>query len=184
MIVGFIFSFFIAFILAIFAGNNAKIKVIFSPLITVLKTIPTASLVYLFVLLSGVKNAPIHIVILVALPINYESICLGFESTEKEIVEASKVDGSSVVNTIFKVKLPLAMPYIVLGIKSSFALAFKVEIMAEVIPGSTSNGIGCAIVSAQRSDPTNMIPVFAYSIVAIVIMLLVDTMFNNKNNNL
>ena len=89
-----------------------------------------------------------------------------------------------VINTIFKIKLPLAIPYIVLGIKSSFALAFKVEIMAEVITGSTSNGIGCAIVSAQRSDPTNMIPVFAYSIIAIVIMLLVDTMFNNKNNNL
>ena len=120
------------------------------------------------------KNAPIYIVILVALPINYESICLGFESTEKEIIEASKVDGSNIINTIFKIKLPLAIPYIVLGIKSSFALAFKVEIMAEVITGSTSNGIGCAIVSAQRSDPTNMVPVFAYSLVAIVIMLIFD----------
>lgn len=182
MIVGFIISFVLAFILGLFAGNNRKIKVMFSPLITILKTIPTASLVYLFVLLSGIKNAPIYIVVLVALPINYESVCLGFESTEKEIVEASQIDGSSLINTIFKVKLPLALSYIFLGIKSSFALAFKVEIMAEVITGSTSNGLGCAIVSAQRSDPTNMTPIFAYSLIAIVIMFVVDTLFSELKN--
>ena len=64
------------------------------------------------------------------------------------------------------------------GIASSFALSLKIEIMAEVITGYTRLGLGSAILSAQRSDPTNMVPVFAYSLVAIVIMLVFDSVAN------
>ena len=64
------------------------------------------------------------------------------------------------------------------GVASSFALSLKIEIMAEVITGYTRMGLGSAILAAQRSDPTNMVPVFAYSLVAIVVMLIVDGLSN------
>ena len=70
------------------------------------------------------------------------------------------------------------MPYIVVGIASSFGLSLKIEIMAEVITGYTRLGLGSAILAAQRSDPTNMVPIFAYSFVAIVVMLVFDLLSN------
>lgn len=182
MIIGFIISFMFAFVLGVISGNIKKFKYLILPFISLLKSIPTASLVYLFILLSGVNNAPIYIVVLIALPILYEGVCSGFENVDKDLIEAAEVDGSNLFNTIISIKLPLSMPYIFLGIKQSFALAFKVEIMAEVITGSSSNGLGCAIVSAQRNDPTNMVPVFAYSLIAVVIMLLIDLLFSNSKN--
>lgn len=183
MIIGFSISFMIAFVLGIIAGNSEKFQLIILPFISLCKSIPTASLVYLFILISGVSNAPIYIVVLISLPILYESVCSGLMSVDKELIEAGQVDGSSFFNTIIRIKLPLAIPYIILGIKQSFALAFKVEIMAEVITGSSSNGLGCAIVSAQRNDPTNMVPVFAYSLIAILIMLIIDLLFSLSKSN-
>ena len=182
MISGFAISFVIAFILGALAGNSSFIKEILQPLMLVLRSVPTASLVYLFLLLAGVKLAPIYIVVLIALPILYEAIEKGIEEVPKDIIQASQVDGSNIFDLNVRVKIPLAMPYILVGINSSFALSFKIEIMAEVITGSSMYGLGSAIVSAQRSDPTNMVPVFAYSLVAIVIMLLIDNTVKTINN--
>ena len=174
MLKGFALSFVIAFVLGVIAGNFEKVKYSLVPIMTMIKSIPTASLVYLFLLAAGIENAPIYIVSLVSMPILYEAIRSGIESVNENLIDALRLDGTSLVNANIKVKIPLAWPYIAVGIDSSLALSFKIEIMAEVITGSGKLGLGSAIASAQRSDPTNMIPIFAYSIIAIVIMYILD----------
>lgn len=178
MIGGFAISFVIAFILGSIAGNYPAFEELLKPTITIMKSVPTATLVYLFLVLVGAKLTPLLIVVLVSLPILYESVVGGIKSTPQVLIEASKIDASSALNTVIKVRIPLAIPYIVVGIASSFGLSLKIEIMAEVITGYTRSGLGSAILAAQRSDPTNMVPVFAYSLVAIVVMLIVDGLSN------
>lgn len=174
MIGGFIIAFIIAFILGNIASNLKPFEEILKPTMVILKSVPTASLVYLFLVIAGAKLTPLFIVVLVSLPILYESVVGGIESTPKQLIEASQIDASSVFNTAIKIRIPLAIPYIMVGIASSFGLSLKIEIMAEVITGYTRMGLGSAILAAQRSDPTNMVPIFAYSLVAIVVMLIVD----------
>ena len=69
--------------------------------------------------------------------------------------------------------LPTLAPGFASAFTSSFALSFKIEIMAEIIAGSTKPGLGSAIKYATTSDPSNMVPIFAYSLIAIVIMLII-----------
>lgn len=183
MILGFIISFALSLIIGIISGSNEIIKYILEPLISLLRSIPTVSLVYLFLLLVGIKIAPILIVILVAFPILFENIVAGIENVPEHIEYAARVDGSSFFKTLLKIKLPIAKPYILAGVYSSIGLAFKIEIMAEVITGSSSNGLGSAIVAAQRSDPTNMLPVFAYSTIVIAISLIIDYLIKHSNNS-
>lgn len=57
---------------------------------------------------------------------------------------------------------------------SSFALSFKIEIMAEVLTGYTRNGLGSAIQYARTSNPSDMATIFAYALIAIIIMLIVS----------
>lgn len=175
MIIGFIISFVLAFIFGIIAGNNKTFKELIKPTITILRSLPTATIVYLFLVLVGARLTPMYIVILVSFPILYESITAGIESTPSAIVDAAKLDTSSIVKMNVHIRIPLAVNYIVVGVASSFALSLKIEIMAEVITGYTRQGLGSAILAAQRSDPTNMVPVFAYSFFAILIMLVFDT---------
>lgn len=169
-VIGFALSFALAMVLGTIAGNVSFIKKILSPFFSALKSIPTASLVFLFLVLVGSKNAPILMVQLISLPIIYEAIVRGFENVDSFLKDASLVDGASWIQRITKIYLPNITPYIFVGIVSSFSLSFKIEIMSEVISGSTSEGIGSIIASCQKSDPTNLIPIFAYSLIAIVLV--------------
>lgn len=174
MFLGYAIAFGLAFIFGVIAGNNPAIEELLKPTITIFKSVPTATLVYLFLVVAGARLTPLFIVVLVSFPILYESITAGIKSTPADITNAGKLDNSSLLTLNLKIKIPLAFPYIMTGIASSFGLSLKIEIMAEVITGYTRLGLGSAILAAQRSDPTNMVPVFAYSFVAIVIMLIFD----------
>lgn len=172
--IGFIISFLLAMILGILAGNIHWLEVFLKPLITVLKSIPTAALVFLFLVMSGSKYAPIYIVFLLSFPILYESVVGGMNSITKEINDAIRIDSKKSLYPIFKVKIPLSLPYVIVGLASSFALSLKTEVMAEIITGSTDEGLGCAISLYRNSDPTNLSPIFAIALIIIVFVLIVD----------
>lgn len=177
LIIGFGISFILALVFGIIAGNSKTLKRLFTPTISVLKSIPTASLVFLFLVLVGAKNAPILMVILISFPILYESISGGIENMDKDVINAMKLDSGSFIYNIIKIQIPLIIPYVVIGIASSFALSFKIEIMAEILTGSTRNGLGSAILASQKNDPTNMVPIFAYSLIAIIFSSLITIIF-------
>ena len=173
MIIGFTASFIIAMVFGALAGHFPHFKTLLNPIIIALKSIPTAALVFLFLIVSGARYAPIYIVVLISFPILYEAISAGVGNVSPELLEAAKVDGGKFWKTVFSIRLPLALPYILVGIASSFALSFKIEIMAEIITGDTKFGLGSAISAAQKNDPSNMVPIFAYSLIAIVFILLI-----------
>ena len=173
MIIGFMIALIIAFVLGLIVNDNEKLYQFFTPLMTFFKAIPTAALVFLFIVLLDAKNAPILVVVLIATPIIYESVVGGFRSTDKYVLESARVDGSNKVQRVLAIQLPLSVPYIIIGMISAFSLSFKIEIMAEVITGYTRSGLGSAIKGAQNADPTNMVPIFAYSLIAVVFMLII-----------
>lgn len=173
MFIGFGISFIFSLIFGLLAGHIPQLKILFNPILIVLKSIPTAALVFLFLVLSGAKYAPIYVVILISFPILYEAIAAGISNIPQEIINSSLVDGSHGLSTMLRIRLPLSVPYIIVGVASSFALSFKIEIMAEIITGDTSYGLGSAIAYAQRNDPGNMVPIFAYSLIAIIFILLI-----------
>ena len=174
MIIGFSISFLAALVVGIFAGNHQEVYDFLKPLMVVIKSIPTVVLVFLFVVLITPRNAPIFVVIVICFPILYEAVAGGFRKVEKDLVDASQVDGANYFDRVLFIKLPLSIPYIVIGIASSFSLSFKLEIMAEVITGYTRNGLGSVIHYTQQQDPTNLAGVFAYSLFAIIFMLLIS----------
>ena len=174
MFMGYIIALILAFIFGVIAGNNTYLEKVFAPTMTALRSIPTASLVYLFIVLAGFKLAPMYLVLLMSFPIIYEGVKEGIKNISPDIIGATKLDGASYLKDNIRVKIPLAKPYFLASMVSSFSLSFKIQIMAEVITGASTPGIGSAILGARSSDPTNMIPVFSYSLIAIVIMLIID----------
>lgn len=183
MLIGYIVSILLALIIGTFAGLYKKVYILLSPLMTTLKAIPTASLLFLFIVLAGFDNSPIYVVILVSFPILYESIVGGIVNIPSNINDAISLDGGNNIKNTLKVKLPLATNYILVGIASSFSLAFKVEIMSEVLSGSTNYGIGSSIKLSQITS-TNMTPIFAWTIIAVLLMLIFDYLAKIIKNKL
>lgn len=182
MFIGFGIALVVALLLGTLAGNIKWLEKLLKPSITILKAIPTAALILLFLVLMGVRNTPILIVVLICFPILYESVVGGFHSISKEIEDTLRIDSKNQVIGTLKVRLPLSMPSIIIGVSSSFALSFKIEIMAEIISGDTGYGLGTAISYAQSHNPSNMVPVFAYSFLAIIFMLIITLAMNFIKN--
>lgn len=183
MLIGYVVSILLALIIGTIAGLYKKIYILLSPLMTTLKAIPTASLLFLFIVLAGFDNSPIYVVILVSFPILYESIVGGIVNVPSNINDAISLDGGNNIKNTLKVKLPLSINYILVGIASSFSLAFKVEIMSEVLSGSTNYGIGSSIKLSQITS-TNMTPIFAWTIIAVLLMLIFDYLAKIIKNKL
>lgn len=171
---GFGYAFLLAFLFGTLAGEIKPLQRFFKPLILVLKSVPTAAFVFFFLVLSGTSRAPIWIVTLLAFPILYESFVSGINAVPQEIKWASRIDQARFLPKVLKIKIPLAIPYILLGVLNSFALSFKTEIMAEIVAGQTNPGLGSAIRVYRNEDPSNLTPVFAIALIAITVVLLVD----------
>ena len=178
VLIGFSISFIAAFVFGVIAGNSKIVSGLLKPTMIVLKSVPTATVVFLFMVLVGGTNAPILVTMLISFPILFEAVTAGIMNVDKETVEASKVDGANYLKRNMFIKIPLALPYIGVGVLASFSLSFKIEIMAEVITGSTSYGLGAVIRSAANAatnaDGTQMDSVFGYSLIAVIIVLLIS----------
>ena len=174
VLIGFAISFAIAFILGVFAGNSKVLAQLLKPTMVVLKSIPTATVVFLFVVMVTPRDAPILVTMLISFPILFEAVTSGIANVDKDTIEASKVDGANYVKRNMFIKIPLALPYIGVGILASFSLSFKVEIMAEVITGYSSYGLGSVIKARQNADPTDMVTIFGYSLIAVILVLIIS----------
>ena len=172
LLVGFSMSFLLAFILGIIVNNNDKAYHFVKPVITFFKAAPTATFVFLFIVISGAKNAPVYVIITGTFPLLYESIVGGFKSFDLALEHQARVDGANKIKRVWLIMLPAALPYIEVGLIQTFATAFKIEIMAEVITGYTNGGLGSIINTSQLLDPTNLVPIFAYSLMAILVIII------------
>lgn len=177
MIIGFSIASILGIVIGMIVGNLTSLKYVFNPTIIALKSIPTAAIVFLFLVLAGLRNAPIYVVGIIVFPIVYEATVSGYRNIEKDILDALKVDNHRKIYGNFIIKFPLSFPYIALGLISSFALSFKIEIMAEVISGSSSYGIGRAIQVSYINAENGMVPTFAYSLIAILVVMIISLVF-------
>ena len=173
-LIGFVSAFLIALILGTIAGHYKKVYLFLKPIMLVAKSIPTAALVFLFLVLSGSRFAPVYIVFLLSFPILYEAIAGGMHNIEDEVIDSVRLDTTNFFTITTKIKLPLALPYVIIGLTSSFALSIKTEIMAEIITGDTNYGLGCAISAYRNIDPTDLTPIFAIALIALIFILFID----------
>ena len=179
MLIGFAVASVLGIGVGIIVGNYLQLKYVFNPTMIAIKAVPTAALVFLFLTLIGYSEAPIFIVGIIVFPIVYEATVAGYRTIDPYVLMSARVDGAKRIRNNIFIRFPLAMPTIAVGLISSFALSFKIEIMAEVIAStSKSIGLGRAIQTSFTNSSNGLVPTFAYSLIAIIIMLLVTLLFD------
>lgn len=175
MIIGFSIASILGIILGMIVGNHTKIKYVFNPTMIALRSVPTAALVFLLLMLVGYNNSSMYIVGVIVFPMVYEATVSGYRNIDDKILMAMRVDSNNKFMNNFRIKLPLSMPYIAVGLVSSFALSFKIEIMAEVLTSSSNSyGLGRAIAVSFNNQSNGLVSTFAYAFIAIMLMLIVS----------
>lgn len=184
LLFSFLLSFAISFILGLLASEFYYVKLILKPIVLVLKTIPTAAVILILIVLLKPFTALFIIVFLVMFPILYEAIINGYENIDKNVINSLKVDARKhSLKAIFKIKVPLIFPYIILGIFQTLGLGMKVSLMAEVLVGN-NKVLGLGILIRQAYNFAYVDQILAYSIHAIILIALVDIIIYIIKKNL
>ena len=139
-------------------------------IINFLYTIPSISMLGFLIPFSGVGNttAVIALTLYALLPM-VRNTYTGITNVDKNIIEASRGMGSTNFQILFKIKLPLALPVIMSGIRNMVIMTIALAGIASFIG---AGGLGVAIYRGITTNNTAM--TIAGSLLIAIIALLAD----------
>ena len=122
--------------LGIYLTRKPKLAEIMIGITAVLQTIPSLALLGLLIPLVGIGKVPavIALVIYALLPI-VRNTYTGIKEVDQSLVEAATAMGMNQRKRLMKVELPLALPVIMAGIRTSMVLIIGTATLAALIGG-------------------------------------------------
>jgi glycine betaine/proline transport system permease protein len=132
-------------------ARSDRVKGLLQPVLDAMQTLP--SFVYLVpvVMFFGLGNvAAIFATFVYAVPPIIRLTDLGLRLVDKEVIEAADAFGASERQTLFIVRLPLAVPTIMAGINQTIMMALAMVVVASMIG---ARGLGQEVLRGlQRGD--------------------------------
>ena len=157
--------------LALLTVKSAFFHHLFSPLLTLFKATPVASVIFLMLLWMGRDNVPLWIAFMMAFPIVWSNVREGLLHANGQLLEMAKLFGVPKARVLFKLSLPALTPYLLSACRSAVALAWKAGIAAEVLCVPTRS-IGRAIFEGKTYLMTEEL--FAWTLLVILISVLIE----------
>ncbi|MBC7813914.1 MAG: ABC transporter permease subunit [Burkholderiales bacterium] len=150
VIVAVLLSIAIGIPLGILAARFRAVEVVLRPLLDTLQTIPTFVYLVPMIMFFDLGRVPgVLASIIYALPPVIRLTTLGIRHVDETVIEAAQAFGSSPMQTLFKVQLPLALPSIMTGVNQTLMMVLAMVVVAGLIG---SGGLGFEIVSAVADN--------------------------------
>ena len=134
--------------LGVVASQSNRVEAIVRPVLDTMQTMP--SFVYLIpaIFFFGIGGAPaIMATVIYAIPPAVRLTNLGIRQVSPEIVEATRSFGTTPLQMLVKVKIPLALPSIMMGINQTVMMALGMVVIATFIG---AGGLGYEVWQALR----------------------------------
>ena len=147
----------IAIGLAIIFSLSKILEISLYPITVIFQVTPVVAIAPLVIIWVGLDNAEIAILILSVIVAFFPVLAntnLGFRSVDKNLKELFLINRASKWQTLTKLNLPYATPYILTGMKTSIGLALIGAVVAEFVAGTGSSaGLSWIIIeSGNRLD--------------------------------
>lgn len=157
-------------LLGIFIVYYEKFSNIVISLINVIYTIPAIAMFGVLISFTGIGNttAIISLILYSLLPI-VRSTYVSIKSIDKKVLEASLAMGSTQMQMLYKIKLPLAFPLIFSAIKNMIIMNIALASIASFVG---AGGLGVAIYRGITTNNINLI--MCGSILTALLALVTD----------
>jgi NitT/TauT family transport system permease protein len=155
----------------ILLGSNRRLGAFFEPILPVMNTVSSAIWAIFAIIWFGLSPlTPIFVVLMTALPLIITNVWQGTQAVNAEFVELAQALRLSRVKTLVKIYVPSILPYFFSGARLAFSFGWRVSLVAETL--GASSGVGYRL--RQASDLIQTDQVFAWTIVQIAIMLVIE----------
>lgn len=168
---GYLTGMLLGILLATFSAGKSWIEEILEPMITLMKAVPVASVVVIFLIWWGSGNLAIAISFFMAFPNFYLNTLEGIRSTDKKLLEMAKIFMMPARNQFFYIYRPTLRPFWDSAIKLSVGMSWKAGVAAEVI-GLPERAIGEQLYMSKIYLETDK--VFAWTLVIILLSQLFE----------
>ncbi|MCC8026764.1 MAG: ABC transporter permease/substrate-binding protein [Clostridium sp.] len=156
--------------LGIFIADRIKVQKPVLGVANIVQAIPSLAILGFLVPYMGIgANTAVFMVVLYSLLPILKNTCAGLGNINQDMIEAARGIGMTNRQILFKVKLPLALPVIMAGIRISSVTAVGLMTIAAYIG---AGGLGTLVISGIQTDNSSMI--LAGAIPACLLALLMD----------
>ena len=171
---GYSLSLVVGLLFGYLCAKRAWIDDLFSPIASMLKTIPNISYMIVLLIVLGSENAVLLIIFLICFPIIFESVKSGVRAIPADWLDVLKLYPESSWNRFKSVYVFSILPYFLQASQTALGLGFKVAIMAEVL-GQPRYGIGKSMHLSKLY--LHMDEIFAWTLWIILFGLVFDGLF-------
>ncbi|MDL2274198.1 ABC transporter permease subunit [Oscillospiraceae bacterium OttesenSCG-928-G22] len=171
---GFLLAIAAGIALSVLAFNLRVFRVLLSPLVATVKSIPVASFVILLLVWVSSENLAVPTSFLMVFPIAYTNLLEGLEATDRQLLEMADVFRVTPYRRVLYIYLSNVMPFFATACRLGLGLCFKAGVAAEVI-GIPKNSIGAQLYQAKLYLETA--DLFAWTLVIIVMSVVFEKVF-------
>ncbi len=158
-------------LLAAASYRFVPVKILFSPLMRLIKAVPVASFIILVLLWINSRRLPAVISFLMVLPVIYTNVLTGIEETDPKLLEMAQVFGLSNAKKLKYIYIPAVKPHFISAVNVGLGFSWKSGVAAEVI-GLSPNAIGTRLYEAKLYLMTDEL--FAWTAVIVLVSVLFE----------
>ena len=163
---GFVLSFAIALLLSVGAAFAKPFARILAPIVAIMRSTPTMSVILLCLLWTNTQIAPVFVTVLIIFPLLYTAFYSAITGVDKKLVEMAKVYKVPFATRLLKLYIPSTLPAVFSSVRSTLSLTVKLTTAAEVL-AQTKNSMGVDMQLANLYLDTPLL--IAWTLIAIVL---------------
>ena len=171
---GFFLALITAVILASISGSIKFVRILLTPFMSMIKSIPVASFVILALFWFDSSSLSAFVSFIMVLPVIYINVLSGVDETDTKMCEMATVFKVSPIKRVVYIYIPYAIPYFKSGCAIALGLCWKAGVAAELI-GVPRGTIGEQLYFSKTYFETA--DLFAWTIVIIAISVIFEKLF-------
>ena len=168
---GFVLAFVAGGLLAVLCARNAALRMLFEPVIQLMKSLPVACFVVVALIWVGSAQISVLTAFFVVLPVVYINVGEGLCHVDRDMLEMVRLFHLSAAKRLQAVWIPSCMPYLLSACRVTVGMALKAGVAGEII-GLPRWSIGEQLYLSKLY--LNTADLFAWSLAIIGISLLLE----------